>query len=171
MLTILSSKKKIFKCKDPDTKGETKAHRLWWLGHVKRMVSYRAAKGYLGQPSGCRPVERPSYRWWHVSEHRPARIGSRRLATSCTRPRRVATVISYRRPELILVPATIVNKLNKKMFWPLRRIYFWRSLFTKTRYQNLGKRNVLVSAKFQNKLLGTHVFENFETSWIVCARY
>ncbi|KAG7311679.1 hypothetical protein JYU34_002732 [Plutella xylostella] len=44
--------------------GETKAHRLRWLGHLQRMGEDRSAKrAYMGRPTGRRPVGRPRYRW------------------------------------------------------------------------------------------------------------
>ncbi|XP_048481716.1 uncharacterized protein LOC125489586 [Plutella xylostella] len=44
--------------------GETKAHRLRWLGHLQRMGKDRSAKrAYMGRPTGRRPVGRPRYRW------------------------------------------------------------------------------------------------------------
>ncbi|KAG7296948.1 hypothetical protein JYU34_019852 [Plutella xylostella] len=51
----------------PNIIGETKAHRLRWLGHLERMGEDRSAKrAYQGQPSGKRPVGRPRYRWRDV---------------------------------------------------------------------------------------------------------
>ncbi|CAG9130935.1 unnamed protein product [Plutella xylostella] len=44
--------------------GETKAHRLRWLGHLQRMGEDRSAKrAYMGRPTGRRPAGRPRYRW------------------------------------------------------------------------------------------------------------
>lgn len=48
----------------PNIIGETKAHRLRWLGHMERMGEDRSVKkAYLGRPTGRRPVGRPRYRW------------------------------------------------------------------------------------------------------------
>ncbi|KAI5646743.1 hypothetical protein NE865_00998 [Phthorimaea operculella] len=52
---------------EPNIIGETKAHRLRWLGHIERMEEDRSAKkAYLGKPYGRRPVGRPRYRWSDV---------------------------------------------------------------------------------------------------------
>ncbi|XP_061715485.1 uncharacterized protein LOC133523771 [Cydia pomonella] len=53
----------------PNIVGETKAHRLRWLGHVLRMEEDRGAKrAYLGRPVGRRPIGRPRYRWGDAVE-------------------------------------------------------------------------------------------------------
>ena len=48
----------------PNIVGETKSHRLRWLGHLERMGGNRAVKrAYEGSVTGRRPVGRPRYRW------------------------------------------------------------------------------------------------------------
>ncbi|XP_061729925.1 uncharacterized protein LOC133534706 [Cydia pomonella] len=54
---------------EPNIMGESKAHRLRWLGYLEGMDEDRNVKrAYLGRLAEGRPIGRPRYRWSDMVE-------------------------------------------------------------------------------------------------------